>query len=176
MDAVTDDPADPPPTDSSPPPESPGRDRPAHSIRPRTRPALVAAVAGLAATLTAVGIGTAALVRVPAPTPPAQQTLRQITVAPVIPLSEAEILALLARDPDYGQLDDPHRLAACLRGLDYPASTRVLGARPIQLDGKPAELLVVPGDRADTVIALAVATNCSAVDTGLLADTTVTRR
>lgn len=154
------------------------RDHPAHSIRPRTRPARVAAIAGLAAAAIAVALGTAALITVPAPPPPAQQTLREITATPsaaVIPLSDSDLLALLDQPPDYGPLEDRRRLASCLSGLDYPASTPVLGAQPVDIDGHPAMLLLLPGDTLDAVIALAVAPTCSSVDTGLLADTMVRR-
>ena len=64
----------------------------------------------------------------------------------VIPLSAAEIIGLLGRAPDYGPLDDPSRRASCLGGLGYPASTQVLGARPIEINARPGVLLVLPAD------------------------------
>jgi hypothetical protein len=153
-------------------------DQPAHSVRPRTRPARVAGIVGLTAAAVGIGLGTAALIRPPPSTAPAQQNLREVTVSPsaaAIPLSDAEIFALLDRGPDYGSLADPRRLASCLNGLAYPAATRVLGAEPIDIDDHPGVLLVLPGDKPDTVVALAVAPNCSSMSTGLLADTTVSR-
>jgi hypothetical protein len=59
--------------------------------------------------------------------------------------------------------------------LSYPADARVLGARPIEIAGRPAILLVLPGDTPGTVTALAVPPTCSSVDTGLLADRIVNR-
>ena len=89
----------------------------------------------------------------------------------VVPLSQAEILGLLDRSPEYGPLTDPSRRASCLSGLGYPASTQVLGARPIDINARPGVLLVLPGDTPDNLAVFAVAPNCSAADTGLLANT-----
>jgi hypothetical protein len=155
----------------------------AHSARPHMRPArLIAGVAGACAVLAAIGLGTAALVNAPTPTPSTQKTAEHITVSTppmVIPLSQAQLLGLLDRSPDYGPpggpLNDPARRAACLTGLGYPASTRVLGARPIDIYARPGVLLVLPGDTPDNLVVFAVALNCSAADTGLLASTQIPR-
>ena len=92
-----------------------------------------------------------------------------------IQLSDQQILALLDNDPDFGPLADPQRRTSCLAGLGYPSAARVLGARPIEIAGRPAILLVLPGDTPGTVTALAVAPTCSSVNTGLLADRIVNR-
>lgn len=151
----------------------------AHSARPHTRPArTIAGVAGLFAVLAAIAVGTAALLRAPAPTPSMPTTALHITVSTppmVIPLTQAEIWGLLGRAPDYGPLGDPARRASCLGGLGYPASTPVLGARPIEINARPGVLLVVPADTLDKLAVFAVAPNCSAADTGLLASTQVPR-
>ncbi|MGE2817536.1 hypothetical protein ACQI5H_20700 [Mycobacterium heidelbergense] len=151
----------------------------AHSARPRPRPGRVAAgVAGLCAVLAAIGIGTAALVNAPTPIPSTAVTAEHITVSTppmVVPLSQHEILGLLDRRPEYGPLSDPSRRASCLSGLGYPASTQVLGARPIDINARPGVLLVLPGDTPNNLAVFAVALNCSAADTGLLANTQVPR-
>lgn len=151
----------------------------AHSARPHIRPArLAAGVAGVAAVLAAIGLGTAALLNTPEPTPSAPATAEHITVSTppaVIPLSQAEILALLTKSPEYGPLGDASLRASCLSGLGYPASTRVLGARPVDINARPGVLLVLPGDTPDNLAVFAVALNCSAADTGLLANTQVPR-
>lgn len=155
-----------------------GRATATHSVRPRIRPARVAAAAaGLCAVLAAVGFGTAALLDEPASAPSTPTTAEHITVSPpmVIPLSQTEILALLGRTPEYGPLTDAAHRASCLSGLGYPASTQVLGARPIEINARPGELLVLPGDTPDSLSVFAVASNCSAADTGLLANTQVPR-
>ncbi|MCV6972808.1 hypothetical protein [Mycobacterium bohemicum] len=139
---------------------------------------VVAGLAGVCAVLAAVGVGTLALLRSPAPAPSAPTTAEHITVsAPpmVISLSQSEIWGLLGRAPDYGALADPARRASCLNGLGYPAATQVLGARPIEINARPGVLLVVPGDAPDNMVVVAVAPNCSAADTGLLASTQVPR-
>ncbi len=151
----------------------------AHAARPAARPArVIAGVAGLAAVVAAIALGTTALVNEPEPTPTGYPTASHITVStppPVIPLSDAQIAALLTRTPDYGPLGDPPRLASCLGGLGYPSSTRVLGAQQVDVNARPGVLLVVPGDAPDKLAAFAVALNCSAADTGLLASTQVAR-
>lgn len=159
-----------------PPGRSPG---PAHLARPRIRSARVIAVsAGLAAAAAGVGLGTAALIHAPASTTSTGVTAEHITVpaSPLaIPLSRSEILDLLHRGPDYGPLGDPRRRASCLAGLGYQASTQVLGARPVQISGRPGVLLVLAGDTPRRLAVFAVAPGCSAADTGLLADTQVPR-
>jgi hypothetical protein len=151
----------------------------AHSARPRVRPArVVAAVAGVSAALVAIGVGTAALIKAPAPTPSTPATAEHITVSTpptVIPLSRSDIVGLLHQHPDYGPLTDQARRASCLSGLGYPASTQVLGARPIEINARPGVLLVLPADTPDNLAVFAVAPNCSAADTGMLADTQVPR-
>jgi hypothetical protein len=155
----------------------------AHSARPHIRPArMIAGVAGLCAVVAAIGVGTVALVNAPAPTPSALVTAEHITVSTppmVIPLSQAEILGLLNHAPDFGPLggplNDPARRASCLSGLGYPAATQVLGARSIEINARPGVLLVLPGDTPDNLAVFAVALNCSAADTGLLANTQVPR-
>ncbi|CQD02578.1 putative alanine rich protein [Mycobacterium lentiflavum] len=150
-----------------------------HSARPRIRPARVAAgVAGAGAVLAAVGVGTVALLNEPEPAPSAPTTAMHITVSTppmAIPLSASEIGALLSRAPEYGPLGDPGRRASCLGGLGYPASTPVLAARPIEINARPGVLLVLPADSPGDLAVFAVALNCSAADTGLLASTQVPR-
>lgn len=123
----------------------------------------------------AVGLGTAALLRSPAPTASTLTSASLITVTPTMPLSGREISALVARNPDFGPLADPKRRAACLSALGYPGSVQVLGAERMQIDGRSAVVLVLPGDRPELLVAVAVGANCSSVDTGLIADTTVRR-
>lgn len=148
----------------------------AHAARPpaNTR-RLVAALAGAAAVLAAIGIGTAALLRSPGTTGSTVTSAHTMTVTPTVPLSGRELAALVDRSPDFGPLADPKRRAACLSALGYPGSVQVLGAQQLQVDGRPAVVLVLPGERPGDLVALAVAPNCSAVDTGLIADTTVRR-
>ncbi|HUB54455.1 MAG TPA: hypothetical protein VMB04_04730 [Mycobacterium sp.] len=166
--------------------EQPGRSQrgAAHTVRPGrlprpTRVAVgLAGLVGLAAAAVAAWLGTAALISPPAPTPSRPTTAEHITVSRppmTIPLSDQQILALLDDKPDFGPLADPQRRTSCLAGLGYPADARILGARPVQIAGHPAVLLVFPGDTPGTATALAVAPNCSSVDTGLLADRLVHR-
>lgn len=151
----------------------------AHSVRPHTRPArVIAGIAGLCAVVAAIGLGTTTLVNVSEPTPSGPTTAGHITVsAPTtaIPLSEEQLLNLLNRTPDYGPLGDPMRRTSCLSGLGYPASTPVLGAQPIDINARTGVVLVIPGDTPDTLAVVAVAPNCNAADTGLLASTLVPR-
>jgi hypothetical protein len=148
----------------------------AHALHPPTNTRrLVAALVGAVALLAAIGIGAAALLRSPSPTRSAVTSAHTITVPPTVPLSGRELAALVDRSPEFGPLTDPRRRAACLSGLGYPGSVQVLGAQPLRVDGRPAVVLVLPGERPGDLVALAVAPSCSAVDTGLIADTTVRR-
>jgi hypothetical protein len=151
----------------------------AHSARPRIRPAKMAAMAaGVGAVLAAIGVGTAALITAPEPAPSTPATAEHITVSTppmTIPLSQAEILGLLSHSPDFGPLTDPARRASCLSGLGYPASTQVLGARPIEINARPGVVLLLPGETPDNLAVVAVALDCSAADTGLLANTQIPR-
>jgi hypothetical protein len=156
------------------------RRRAAHTVRPGSLPSarVAVAVAGLAAAAAAVWLGTAALITAPPPTPSRPTTAEHITVSRppmTIPLSDQQVLALLDGQPDLGPFADPQRRTSCLAGLGYPADARVLAARPVEIAGRPAILLVLPGDTPGTVAALAVAPTCSSVDTGLLADRIVNR-
>lgn len=147
-----------------------------HRARPAPRPARrTAALLGAAAALVAVGVGSAALLMSPGPVPSTPTSAQHITVTPTVPLSEPDIVALLHRPPDFGALTVPGRRASCLSGLGYPAATRALGARPIEVAGAPGILLVLPGGSATELTAVVVAPNCNAADTGLLAQTTVAR-
>jgi hypothetical protein len=139
---------------------------------------LAVAMAGLAAVAAAAWLGTRALLTPPASMPSSPTTIDHITVSrppPAIPLSDQQILALIDREPDFGALTDPRRRAACLSGLGYPANAQVLGARPVDIAGHPAVLLVLDGDSPGSVRALAVAPTCSAANTGLSADRIVDR-
>ena len=155
--------------------------RAAHTARPGRLPRsarVAVAIAGLAAAAAAVWLGTAALITAPPPTPSRPTTVEHITVSRppmTIPLSDQQILALLDGQPDPGPFADPQRRTSCLAGLGYPADARVLAARSVEIAGRPAVLLVLPGDTPGTVTALAVAPTCSSVDTGLLADRIVNR-
>ncbi|WP_205875514.1 hypothetical protein [Mycobacterium camsae] len=159
--------------------ESPRGQRAAHAARPPLRPArVVAAVAGLCAAVAAIAVGTASLLNEPESAPSTAVTADHITVStpvPVIPLSDVEIRDLTHRPPDFGALGNASQRASCLGGLGYPATERVLGARPVEVNARPGVLLVLRGDTADTLVAYAVALNCSAADTGLLATTAIPR-
>lgn len=152
-----------------------------HAARPRrswSRLRLFGVVAGLGAIVVAAAVGTLALVRLPPSAPlDTGPSARHITVAapdPTMPLSDDEIVALLGNTPDFGPLADQQRRVSCLAGLGYPADTDVLGATALDVRGNPAVLLVVAGESPDEVVALLVPASCSAINTGLIADTEVT--
>jgi hypothetical protein len=150
--------------------------------RPMVR---LGAVAGAVAAIAVVAIGAASLfrghaglLRGPATDPAARQSAQQITVQrppPTIGLSAQQIAGLLHQRPDYGPLSDPWRRASCLNGLGYPSAAPVLGAQPVQIDDRPAVLLVLAADDPRSVVALVVPSDCSSVHTGLIADTQIAR-
>jgi hypothetical protein len=138
----------------------------------------IAAGAGALAALTAVAAGAVALLHSPAPGANGITPARKITVTPVpaaIPLTDAELVGLLDVPADFGPLTDPTRRASCLAGLGYSASSPVLGARQIRMDGQDAVVLLLAGDEPRALTVVAVPAACSATDTELLADTTVRR-
>jgi hypothetical protein len=156
------------------------RAEPAHSSRrpPLRRHQVLGLVVGLGAILAGVVVGALMLARDPAPTLSPGPTAQQITVsrpADAIPLPMPEIVGLLTQAPDYGPLRDAGRRESCLDGLGYAAETPVLGARPLDMHGRPAVLLLLPGDTPEAVVAKVVEPNCNAAHTGLLADTVLRR-
>jgi hypothetical protein len=151
----------------------------AHSARhavPRLQ--VVGALAGVCATVAGIGVGVAMLTDTPQRTAPAGPTAERITVSlprAEIPLSDPQIVGLLTVRPDFGPLADPSKRASCLHGLGYPAATKVLGARPVHMNGRPGVLMVLPGDRPQALVAVVVTPDCRSADTGLLADKVVIR-
>ena len=142
----------------------------------RGRAVRLGAAAGVLAALVATGVGTVVLLRSGGPAGGA--TAQHLPADPssvTVPLSDAEIVALLTQPPDLGALGDARRRASCLSGLGYPAAEAVLGARRVDITGTPAVVLVLPVDTPDTLAAFAVRPNCSSADTGLLADTRIRR-
>jgi hypothetical protein len=135
------------------------------------------AAVGLVAALTAAGLGTVMLLHSGGSTPSTGSSAQHLPAEPppvTVPLSTAEILELVSRRPDLGALDDARRRSSCLSGLGYPTDA-LLGGRQVEMNGAPAVVLVLPGDTAETVTALAVRPNCNSADTGLLADTQIRR-
>lgn len=155
------------------------RAEPAHTVRrqPLRRAQIIGLVIGLGAVVTAVVVGAVMLARPDAPTFPAGPTAEKLTVerTAAIPLPDAQILDLLSQEPDYGPLADPQRRGSCLGGLGYPPGTTVLGARPLDMHGRPAVLMLLPGDTPDDVVAVVVEPGCNGAHTGLLAKSSVTR-
>ncbi|BBY81109.1 hypothetical protein H7I53_04290 [Mycolicibacterium pulveris] len=152
---------------------------PAHSVRrPRLRRLQVLGlVVGIGAALVGVVVGVAMLADTPPTSRDPGPTARSMTVSPStppIPLSDAEILALLDRPADYGPLADPKPLASCLDGLGYSAVTP-LGAGPVDVGGRAGVLLLLPGETDRAVVAVVVPPTCTAAHTGLLASTTLHR-
>jgi hypothetical protein len=151
---------------------------PAHSARHTPRWQLIALVAGVGAAVIGVVVGAVMLTRDPAPTWSAGPTAESITVsrpATELPVPEPEIVGLLSQTPDYGPLADPQQRASCLSGLGYSAATPVLGARPVDMHGRPAILMVLAADTPGKLLALVVTPGCNSAHTGLLANTLVTR-
>lgn len=154
---------------------------PAHAVdRPRLRRIhVIGLVAGLAAAVAGIVIGTSMLTRDPAPrfsqTGPTAERITVSRPPTVLPLTDEQLGGLLTVPPDYGPLSDPQRRAACLEGLGYPPTTAILGARPLDMGGRPAVVLLVAADSAGDVAALVVEAGCHAAHGGLLTETVVAR-
>ena len=150
---------------------------PTHAVSHTPRWQLIGLVVGIGAAVVGLVIGVLMLMRDPTPTFSVGPTANSITVsrpAPAFPLSNPQIVGLLSQSPDYGRLADPQLRASCLSGLGYSAATQVLGARPVDMHGRPGLLMVLPADTPGMVRALVVAPDCNSAHTGLLADTLVT--
>lgn len=154
---------------------------PTHAVkRPRLRRShVLGLVIGLAAVVAGVIIGTSMLVRDPPPrfSQPGP-TAERITVSrppATVPLTGPQLAGLLSAPPEYGPLTDPGRRAACLEGLGHPAGTPVLGARTVDMGGRPAVVLLLPARTASDVVAVVVDAGCHAAHSGLLAETVVQR-
>lgn len=134
---------------------------------------------GVAAVGAAAVVGAHALPRDRPPAFAASPTAKSITVAALpqtaFPVSDPQLRAALVTPPDLGPLADAQRRASCLTGLGYAADLDILGARPLDVAGRPAVLLLLPGATLDRVAAVAVAPSCTAADTGLLAQTVLSR-
>ncbi|OBI81671.1 hypothetical protein [Mycobacterium sp. E740] len=153
---------------------------PAHAIgRPRLRRSrVVGLAAGLAAAVAAVLVGTTMATRESAPRfAQAGPTAQRITVSrtPAFPLTGPQLVAVLGAPPDYGPLSDAALRAGCLQALGYPTTTPILGARTIDMQGRPAVLLLLPSGSAGQVTALVVEAGCHTAHGGLLAETAVER-
>lgn len=151
-----------------------------HAARPTPRLRRLGLVTGLGAALVAAAVGGVMLTRDPDPalTRSPGPTAEKITVSrspQQMPLSDPQIIELLAETPDYGPLAEPQRRASCLSGLGFSADTTVLGARPVDVDGRAGVLIALPADTPKSVLAFVVEPNCNSAHTGLLAHTTVTR-
>lgn len=103
-----------------------------------------------------------------APELPAQSALGQSP----FPISGNEITALVGRTPAFGDLQDAARRASCLTGLGFSASTPVLGAQTLDVDG-PAVLMVLPAERPGELLAVAVRPGCSQSDPQRVAQTRI---
>jgi hypothetical protein len=140
---------------------------------------LLARVAGIGAAVVAAVVGGAMLVHTPQqPARSTGPTARRITVprrATELPLSNPQIIGLLTSGPNFGPLADPGQRTSCLSGLGYSTGIPVLGAQPVDMDGRAAVLMVLPADTPRMVLALVVESDCNAAHTGLLANTLVAR-
>lgn len=154
--------------------------RAAHAARPTAPPARIAfAVLTLAAVGLAAGLGVATLLRKAGSANSNPTSAKLMTVppdtTPGFPLTGDELAALADSTQDLGRLADPERLKACLQGLGYPPSISVRGGRQVQVDGRPAVILLLPGPGPDRMVARAVRPDCNAADSAMVADTTVVR-
>ena len=149
--------------------------QPAHAVRrPLPRLQRAGLIVGVGAAVAAIVGGGLMLMRDPvAPTWSAGPTAKSITVSPPgpqFPLSDPQLVALLSRGPDFGPLAALQRRASCLDGLGYSATTQILGAQRVDMSGRPAVLMLLPGETPETVLALVVEPGCSSAHSGLLAD------
>ncbi|MCV7151695.1 hypothetical protein, partial [Mycolicibacterium pyrenivorans] len=144
--------------------------------RPRlTRVQRAGLAIGIGAVAAAAVLGAVMVTRDDGTAFPSGPTADQITVEQTaddtgFPLSDAELRAALSEVADLGPLGDAQRRAACLAGLGHSPAPEVLGGRLLEVSGRPAVLLLIPGQAPGQILALAVEPACNAVDTGLIAE------
>ena len=149
----------------------------------RTRPRLTGLqrtglVTGLCAAAAAVVLGVVLLAQDPGSAIPAGPTAAQLTVAAPggFPVPAGQLRAALSQPQDLGPLTDPQRLSSCLTGLGHSPAPALLGGRRVEVAGRPGLLLLLPGSTPEQINAVVVAPTCSAVHTGLVAETVLARR
>ena len=149
----------------------------AHPALPRRQ--LIALLLGGGAVAVAVAVGSSMLTGEREPVQPTSPTASQITAPGALqrsfPVPQPLVRQALAAPPDLQSLADPGRRASCLAGLGYSPTLDVLGGLPIDVFGRPAILLLLPGPGTGEVAAVVVEPTCSSADTGLLAQTVVPR-
>lgn len=145
---------------------------PAHAARATSARATIV-VTGVLAAAVAAGVGAASLLRAAHPVTSAPTSAQLMQVEPTFPVDRGEIVDVTRRVADLGELGGAGRLASCLQGLRLSSSTHLLGARPIQAGGKDAILLVLPGQLAGQLSAVAVRPECDSSAPGRISDTTV---
>ncbi|MGH3723786.1 MAG: hypothetical protein ACRDUS_06630 [Mycobacterium sp.] len=106
-----------------------------------------------------------------APVAPELPAMQAQGVAP-FPISGNEITALVGRTPAFGDLANASRRASCLTGLGFSASTPVLGAQTVDING-PAVLMVLPAERPGELLAVAVRPGCDQADPQRVAQTRI---
>ncbi|KRE27253.1 hypothetical protein ASG82_12500 [Mycobacterium sp. Soil538] len=89
-------------------------------------------------------------------------------------MPETQLRAALSVPPDLGPLAAPDRIHACLTGLGYQPAQDILGARPLQVEGRPAVLLLFPSESTQ-LRAVVVDAMSTATAPGVLADRTMKR-
>ncbi|MDV6274772.1 hypothetical protein R3Q06_14815 [Rhodococcus erythropolis] len=73
----------------------------------------------------------------------------------------ASLLSLLGSN-NLGPLDDPLKLAGCLRANGIDEGRPLLGSGEVRIDGAPATVLLFTGSQPRQITALTVGTDCSA--------------
>lgn len=143
-----------------------------HAVRPPAGPPRALTVMGALAAVAAAVLGTLALWHTPGTELTSAHKMTVSALPPAFPLPTGDLTAALDGPLELGPFSDPARRASCLAGLGYPASAPILGARQIHAGDTAATVLIL-GEEGGDATALAVASTCSAADTGLLARTEV---
>ena len=118
---------------------------------------LVALVAGVGAAVMGVVLGGLMLAREPAPTRSSRPTAKQhhgVAAANRAPAAgAADRRPAVPQPPTTARSRTPQRRASCLSGLGYSVGdTRCSGARPLDMHGQPAVLMLLPGDTPEAVL------------------------
>lgn len=145
--------------------------------RPRRRRRQIGVRAGLVAAAAAV-TGILLLSPAPFPSPPQQRATPPSSGAHASMALRGEQVTLTSnqfsqvlRSDQYGALSDPEKLTGCLRANGISGG-KPMGARHITLNGRPAQLLVLPTGKIGQFRLLAVGPECSGDHPATLSSTT----
>jgi len=94
---------------------------------------------------------------------PSESVVAQPSTPATSAVDDPDSVSLLSLigSKNLGPLDDPSKLAGCLRANDIDEGRPLLGSGEVRIDGAPAIVLLFAGSQPRQITALTVGTDCS---------------